>query len=554
MSQLIEVPNYGQVEFPDDMSDEDITKAIKKTALGYKSDSASAKPKGKSYEFQNPLSKDFTPIQNLKENLPTFGKGALMGAVDIGKTIVNASSYYPRKLEKLIGGHAMNDYVGRINSDAQEINNQNEGDAIYGGGRMAGNIAGTAGVGGGLGAVLKAGSKTPQALALAESLSSGGLTGANAGYKLAGGVTAGALGSALIDPESTKYGAMAGAAVPVLGQALPMVGSGIANLVGGLRTNTGGQAIKTAARAGLQGGKAQASVIDNMRGNVPLEDVVNVAERKLSEIGQNASKAYRSGMVDIKGDKSILDFGGIDKTLERSFNDITFKGQVKDEAGAKVLQSINQEISNWKSLDPSEFHTPEGLDALKQKIGSIVEGVDPIKEKNAKRIGNSIYGAIKNEISSQAPTYAKVMKDYSEGMDEINEIRKTLSIGGKASNDTKLRKLQSVMRNNVNTNYGQREKLVGQLERGSGDITNAVAGQSLNDWLPKGLGKLALTPTAIAGGLLGGIPSALALAASSSPRLVGETALKVGQGARYVRNAAGKLVPLIPAGAGLLNQ
>ena len=39
MPQIIEVPNYGQVEFPDGMSDADITTAIKKNALGYKNTS-----------------------------------------------------------------------------------------------------------------------------------------------------------------------------------------------------------------------------------------------------------------------------------------------------------------------------------------------------------------------------------------------------------------------------------------------------------------------------------------------------------------------------------
>jgi hypothetical protein len=36
MAQVIEVPNYGQVEFPDDMTDEQIVSAIKKTSMGYK--------------------------------------------------------------------------------------------------------------------------------------------------------------------------------------------------------------------------------------------------------------------------------------------------------------------------------------------------------------------------------------------------------------------------------------------------------------------------------------------------------------------------------------
>lgn len=36
MAQIIDVPNYGQVEFPDDMTDDQIIAAIKKNSLGYK--------------------------------------------------------------------------------------------------------------------------------------------------------------------------------------------------------------------------------------------------------------------------------------------------------------------------------------------------------------------------------------------------------------------------------------------------------------------------------------------------------------------------------------
>jgi hypothetical protein len=504
---------------------------------------------GNSYGFQNPFSKGATPLQNLKENSLTFGKGLIGGAADIGDTILNAGA----ALDKAVLGRS--DVANQQRNAALEaFQRENAQDPLYATGRIGGNIAGTAGVGGAAGLGLKAASKTPQAAAWADAIASGGLSGASLVNKVGGGAIQGALGASLIDPSSAGTGAAIGSAIPLVGAVAPSIGSGIANLTGGLRTNTGGQPIKTAARAGLEGGRAQKTFTENMRGQVPLEDVVNVAERKLGQLGQEASNAYRSGMVNIKNDRSILDFSGIDNSLSKALNDVTFKGEVKDEAGAKVLQTINKEVERWKSLDPAEFHTPEGLDALKQKIGSIVESVDPLKEKNAKRIGNSIYNAVKGEINQQAPTYAKVMKDYSEGMDEINEIRKTLSVGGKSTNDTKLRKLQSIMRNNVNTNYGAREKLVNQLERGSGDISNAVAGQSLNDWLPKGLGKIASVPTAGVGFATGGLPAMLGLLASSSPRLAGETALKLGQGARYVRNAAGKLVPTIPAMAGLLNQ
>jgi hypothetical protein len=502
----------------------------------------------------NPLNKAFyndMSLSNVPKNAKNLAGGLVRGAGSIGASLMLPADMINQKLrgDDLLSMQDNRERRQGIDAGLSQFGvDTNSG--LYQTGKMGGEIAGTMGAGGMLGNVLKAGSKTPQAARLAESIASSGFTGANLGYKVAGGASQAALGGILIDPETAPTAAVIGGGIPIAGAVLPKLGAGIANTVGSLRTNTGGEPLKRAASVGMQGGKAKQIFVDNMRGNVPLEDVVNVAEQKLSQLGQQSSQLYKSGMVNIKNDRSILDFAGVDKSLHDAFKTVTYKGQIKDQKGVDVLQSINQEVANWKKLDPAEFHTPEGLDALKQKIGAIVEGVDPLKEKSAKRVANSIYNAIKGEITTQAPTYAKVMKDYSEGMDEINEIRKTLSVGGKSSNDTKLRKLQSIMRNNVNTNYGAREKLVNQLERGSGDISNAVAGQALNDWMPKGLGKIASVPTGIVGYGVGGLPLLAGSLATSSPRLMGETALKLGQGAGMFRDTARAITPMIP---GLLN-
>jgi hypothetical protein len=501
----------------------------------------------------NPLNKAFyndMSLSNVPKNAKNLAGGLVRGAGSIGASLMLPADMINQKLrgDDLLSMQDNRERRQGIDAGLSQFGvDTNSG--LYQTGKMGGEIAGTMGAGGMLGNVLKAGSKTPQAARLAESIASSGFTGANLGYKVAGGASQAALGGILIDPETAPTAAVIGGGIPIAGAVLPKLGAGIANTVGSLRTNTGGEPLKRAASVGMQGGKAKQTFVDNMRGNVPLEDVVNVAEQKLSQLGQQSSQLYKSGMVNIKNDRSILDFAGIDKSLNDTLNKVTYKGQIKNAKGAEVFQKINDEIAAWKNLDPAEFHTPEGLDALKQKIGGIVESI-PFEEKTARMVGNNVYSAIKGEINMQAPTYAKVMKDYSEGMDEINEIRKTLSVGGKSSNDTKLRKLQSIMRNNVNTNYGAREKLVNQLERGSGDISNAVAGQALNDWMPKGLGKIASVPTGIVGYGVGGLPLLAGSLATSSPRLMGETALKLGQGAGMFRDTARAITPMIP---GLLN-
>lgn len=308
----------------------------------------------------------------------------------------------------------------------------------------------------------------------------------------------------------------------------PATGRGLANIVGGIGTHTGGDGLKIAAKAGMEGGEMSKNFLDNLRGNVPMTDVLNKVKQNIQAMGSAKAAEYRNGMADISGDKTILDFNGIDNALADSFNKITFKGQAKNSKAMDVHNKIVDEINLWKSLDPAEFHTPEGLDALKQRIGGIQESI-PFEEKTARMAAGNVYTAIKNDISKQAPVYAKTMSNYSDASQLVNEIERTLSLNGSASVDTSMRKLQSLMRNNVNTNYGNRLNLAKKLEQqGGNEFMSSLAGQSLNSWTPRGLGGAVMGLTGFGGNALGGPLLALPTLAVQSPRLMGEAAHKVG--------------------------
>ena len=113
----------------------------------------------------------------------------------------------------------------------------------------------------------------------------------------------------------------------------------------------------------------------------------------------------------------------------------------------------------------------------------------------------------------------------------------------KASVDTSLRKLQSVMRNNVNTNYGKRADLVEQLtQSGSPQLMESLAGQSMNAWTPRGLNKL------LAGGVGAGAlmsnPAMMAALPAMSPRIVGEAAHLAGRATGAPERIARQLLGL----------
>ena len=98
------------------------------------------------------------------------------------------------------------------------------------------------------------------------------------------------------------------------------------------------------------------------------------------------------------------------------------------------------------------------------------------------------------------------------------------------------------MRNNVQTNYGQRINLARELERNGADtLMPSLAGQALNQLAPRGLARVG-APTAAGMAALGGyltnpmmmaalVPAGIS-AGMSSPRLMGEVAGLLGSGAR----------------------
>jgi hypothetical protein len=245
-------------------------------------------------------------------------------------------------------------------------------------------------------------------------------------------------------------------------------------------------------------------------------------------------------MVDIKSDKTILNFDRIDETLKNIKDRGFYEGKSFNRSAANTWQEIDDLVQEWKIDDPTKFHTPEGLDALKKAVGDVRDKLE--YGTSSRNVADNAYKAIWKEISDQAPTYGKVMSDYEQAASLINEIEKSLSLGKKAQADQSLRKLQSIMRNNALTAYGRRTELGEALQQyGAKDLPAQLAGQSLQSFTPRGLiGQGAATATGL-GSLLTGNPLGFLLASATSPRLMGEAAYMAGR----VRGAPQSFVRLL---------
>jgi hypothetical protein len=313
----------------------------------------------------------------------------------------------------------------------------------------------------------------------------------------------------------------------------------------GPHTGAGAPPIREAAVSGFRGGESGKAFRGNIRGEINVEQLVVDAKGGLEQIRSDRGQHYRSGMVDISKDKTVLDFSQVDKALVEAVANNTFKGIAKSDATELALKNIKELIEKWKGYDPVEFHTPEGMDALKQKIGSLVDWQNNPKAQNL--AAQAMYDKVGSLIREQAPTYDKVMGDYSQTSKAIMELEESLSLRKKSTIDSSVRKLTSAMRNNVNTNYGARVKSVEKLQTASGKpLMSSIAGQAMSSWTPRGLAGTGLqSMIPILAAIAAGNPWPLAAIPLQSPRIVGEAAHLGGRaagGASKVSSMANSLL------------
>jgi hypothetical protein len=347
--------------------------------------------------------------------------------------------------------------------------------------------------------------------------------------------------------ESALFGAVGGAAGEFARPIAQSTGKLMSEALG-LSTGTGSDAVKQAFRSGATGDR---QFIENMRGNVPVTDILEQAQGAMQTLKQNRRDAFQKGFESTKQNQTFLDFKPIESKFDNAIQNLTIKGVggvSASKVGQKTLDDVAEikaVVDEWKTKP--ELHTAEGLDALKRRIDDVYR---QDMSNEAKSILTQTRGAVKQTIAKQDKNYAKTMKDYEQGLDLERELERALSLGDKASADTAIRKLQSLMRNNANTSYAYRQQLANTLRQETGtDLMPALAGQSMQSFTPRGIQKLVPSLTAGSGvgaAAVGAGPAALIPLATlplQSPRLVGEATYGVGRAARPVIDLANSGTP-----------
>ena len=313
----------------------------------------------------------------------------------------------------------------------------------------------------------------------------------------------------------------------------------------GVTTGVGRRPLEEAFAAGAEGGSRQQTFRENISGVANQTAVLDMAKNALGNLRDQRSRDYLSGMDEVGKDIEAINMQPILEVVKEAQKRGRFGEQVIDANAEAAVRAASSKIRQWVELDPAQYHTALGVDALKRSIGAQLDGLK--NQPNAYGAVKEIYDSIGSEIRSQAPQYDSVMKEYSEMTNLIQEMERTLSLNPQASIDTSMRKLQSLMRDNVQTNYGQRVKLGEQLaDAGAQDMMAGLAGQTLSEMAPRGIARAPAGGVPAAFLYSGNIPAAAASAVAASPRVAGEISNIAGQlagGARRATQSASDAVP-----------
>lgn len=253
-----------------------------------------------------------------------------------------------------------------------------------------------------------------------------------------------------------------------------------------LPSGIGGETVKQIFETARKGTKEQNEAFLNAIANkVSGAETAQKAKSALDKMRKEISVEYQGNKQQLIKDKSTISFKEIDDALEKIKNAGKFGDQVIKESTVKILDDITEIVNKWKTLDPKKYHTPEGIDNLKQKIGDYYNSTKPYTDE--RRVLNEVYGSIGKVLRDNAPIYDDMMSSYEQGQILIREIQDALSLKPNASVDTQFRKLQSIMRDNVNTNFGERFRLAQKLQELDPTLFPEIAGQSTKSYLPQGL-------------------------------------------------------------------
>lgn len=350
-----------------------------------------------------------------------------------------------------------------------------------------------------------------------------------------GGAVAGAKAGGIVGKVASVAGKAADIIDPAMNAAravtAPAKAAGwAARQTTGFLTGVGPKSVKELVQSGRDG---NAAALEQMRGGGSYHDPVDDARAAYAEIGAERGPQYEKDMAPVFADKTPLSFKPIFQAIGDARGEVYRNGNKVDVAAADALDQATQLVKDWRT---AQTRTPGDFDALNRRLDDLkVNAANPFTGRTVKKVAD----AVADEIARVRPEYRTGQLGYANRTQAYQELGREMSLLPGTTDATAGRKLYSAMRNNVSTGFGAREQLLAELAARRPELPGMLAGGEMSGVMPRGLAKYAAGGGAMYGLMTpAGLPIAAATLLASSPRVVGETAYKIGQAARGVDKTA----------------
>lgn len=310
-------------------------------------------------------------------------------------------------------------------------------------------------------------------------------------------------------------------AVPAVGTVAKLPIRGYAEAQGAL-TGTSEETISQAFNAARRGGKELEEFTKALRNKTTPEELVVRMREGVETVNAQKSANYSKKLAEI-GD-TVVDTKGIVPEVQANLKSLGIKINeegVLDFSNSKfsTVPSAGNKLQTMydKVVGLGDQRSLRDIDTLRQAL----KNLELAGDDNAARTANFAITNATNKVreaGKQVEGYGKMLSEFVDDAQFLDEVTEALSSGDKATIDTAYRKMATALK----TNNEQRRNLLMELDEVTGGyVLSSVAGQQLSEALPRGLSRYMVG--IFAGTALGtGGASLLPALVFASPRVVGE--------------------------------
>ncbi len=381
----------------------------------------------------------------------------------------------------------------------------------------------------------------------AQALGVGAGTAQTIGNIAAGGAIGAAadIGQSVADTGEVRLGlgTIVGAGIPAvspMAKALSRFTTRFGGRVGaeiqGAVTGTSSETIEQAFNAARKGGKDLDEFTRALRGKTTPEQIVNTLRENIDVVNGQRQQAFRQTLDefgDVVLDTTPAKAGFVSKLQEAG---ITVGENGALDFSKSKLRLVPQSQTKLQTAFADLMNTPNqatlaDVDTTRQAIKALsLAGDDPSANLANKLLDDAVRDVRK--VGEQVPEYGRMLDEFGETSEFLNELTKGLSTGDRATVDQTYRRMITSLK----TNNEARKALVEELDTLTGGaITSQIAGQQLSEALPRGIIRAFAASMGGAGFVVGGAPaasSAIVPLIVASPRVTGEFVRALGIGAR----------------------